>query len=131
MDRNSQIKHMQLDAVNLVTDSCWRRVFQKYGAQLESVKLSNLDFALDDESVAEMCKHCSGLRQLKLNQCWKTGNASLQAIAGLKSLEHLSLNFVEETDAGDLGAVIDSTGPNLRTLSLDGLSRAEDRKSVV
>lgn len=126
MDRNPQIKHMQLDAVNLVTDSCWRRVFQKYGAQLESMKLSNLDFSLDDDSVAEMCKHCNGLRRLKLNQCWKTGNASLQAIAGLKSLEHLSLNFVEETDPGDLGEVINSTGRNLRTLSLDGFHSADD-----
>lgn len=128
MDRNSQIKHVQLDAANLVSDSCWRRVFQRYGAQLETVKLSNLDFSFDDESVAEMCKQCTtGLRRLKLKQCWKTGNASLKAIAGLKALEHLSLNLEQETDPEALGEVIQNTGPNLRTLSLDGFHHADDR----
>ena len=128
MDRNAQIKHMQLDAANLVSDSCWRRVFQRYGAQLETVKLSNLDFSFDDESVAEMCTQCPGLRRLKLKQCWKTGNGSLRAIAGLKALEHLSLSLVQqETDPEALGEIVQNTGPGLRTLSLDGFHHADDR----
>lgn len=126
MDRALGIKHLQLDAANLVSDACWRRLFQKYGPQLESLKLSNLDFSLDDESVVEMCKHCTGLRRLKLNQCWKTGNESLQAIARLESLEHLSLNFIQETDKDALGEVITKTGSGLRTLSLAGFHTADD-----
>lgn len=125
-DRNSQIKDLQFDAVNLVTDACWRRVFQKYGSQLESVKLSNLDYSFDDETVEDMCKHCTGLRRLKLTQCWKTGDRSLKAIAGLKSLEHLSLNFVEETSKEELGDIILNVGSNLQTLSLDGFHHADD-----
>lgn len=126
MDRNPQIKHLQLDASNLVSDACWRQMFRKYGQQLESLKLSNLDFALDDESVTEMCKHCTGLRRLKLKQCWKTGDGSLQAIAGLDSLEHLSLNFIRETQKEELENVVDKAGPNLRTLSLEGFHEADD-----
>lgn len=126
MDRNPQIKNLQLDATNLVSDTCWRRVFQKYGQQLESIKLSNLDFCLDDESVTEMCKHCTGLRRLKLKQCWKTGDESLKAIAGLKWLEHLSLTFVQETEKDRLGGIIANTGSSLRTLSLEGFHNADD-----
>lgn len=126
MDRSLQIKHLQFDAVNLVTDACWRRVFQKYGPQLESVKLSNLDYSFDDETVEELCKHCTGLRRLKLTQCWKTGDRSLKAIASLKSLEHLSLNFVQETSKEELGNIIHHVGSNLRTLSLDGFHNADD-----
>lgn len=126
MGQNPQIKHLQFDAVNLVTDACWRQVFQKYGPQLESVKLSNLDYSFDDETVEELCKHCTGLRRLKLTQCWKTGDRSLKAIAGLNSLEHLSLNFVEETSKEELGDTILNVGSNLQTLSLDGFHHADD-----
>ena len=126
MEKNSQIKDLQFDAVNLVSDACWRRVFQKYGSQLESVKLSNLDYSFDDETVEDMCKHCTRLRRLKLKQCWKTGDRSLKAIAGLKFLEHLSLNFVEETSKEGLGDIILNVGSNLRTLSLDGFHHADD-----
>lgn len=127
LDRDLRIKSLQLDAANLVSDAYWRRVFQRFGPQLESLKLSNLDFALDDESVALMCETCRSLRQLKLKQCWKMGDGSLQAISTLPLLEHLSLGYVQEVRLENLLEAISRTGPGLRTLSLEGFTNADDR----
>lgn len=127
IDRGLKIKHLQLDASNLVSDACWRRLFQKYGPQLESIKLSNLDFSLDDDTVEEMCKFCSRLRRLKLEQCWKTGDRSLSAILALTSLEHLSLNMINDVTNDGLLEILGRLGGNLRTLSLEGFPGADDR----
>lgn len=127
IQRNIQIKHLCLDAANLVSDACWRLLFQKSGSRLESLKLSNLDSSLNDETVEEMCRSCTALRRLKLKHCWKTSDTSLRAISTLTSLEHLSLGFIRETDVDTLLEVVKRLGPNLRTLSLEGFPDADDR----
>jgi DNA repair protein RAD7 len=127
MDRNSSIKHLQLDAANLVSDACWRHLFQTLGPRLESLKLSNLDYSLDDETVKVMATHCTNLRRLKLKECWKPGDDSLCAIADLSNLEHLSLEFIQETKGDNIVHVIEQIGPKLQTLSLQSFHAAEDR----
>ena len=121
-----KVKHLCLDASNLVTDACWLDLFHKAGAGLESVKLSNLDSALDDQTVAAMCESCPGLVRLKLKQCWKTGNASIEAISRLPALEHLSLNFIQEIDHDVLVEAVRVLAPKLKTLSLEGFHDADD-----
>ena len=125
-DSNIQIKHLCLDASNLVTDGCWLQLFQKAGKGLESLKLSNLDSSLGDDAVEEMCQNCTGLRRLKLKQCWKIGNGTLRAISNLPELEHLSLDFINDTDVGTLLETVKKLGPKLRTLSLEGIPDADD-----
>ncbi|KAI9370498.1 hypothetical protein BJX61DRAFT_515411 [Aspergillus egyptiacus] len=127
IDRNLAIKHLQLDAANLVTDSRWRQVFQKLGGQLETLRLSNLDFSLDDETVEVMCSCCRGLRRLKLTNCWKVSDPSLQAISTLSSLEHLSLSPIKEVKTETLVELLSTIGSNLRTLSLKSFSLADGR----
>ncbi|PWY64480.1 leucine rich repeat protein [Aspergillus heteromorphus CBS 117.55] len=127
LGRNLKIKRLQLDAANLVSDTYWRRLFQNLGVQLESLKLSNLDFSLDDESVEVLCRCCTNLQRLKLKQCWKAGNHSLRAISNLSSLEHLSLSFVQEVHTEILLETISRVSPKLQTLSLEGFSNANDR----
>lgn len=83
LDRDLKVRQLQLDAANLVSDSSWQQLFQKLGSQLESVKLSNLDYSFTDETVERMCESCVALQQLKLKQCWKLGNDSLSAITTL------------------------------------------------
>lgn len=124
---NVKVRRLHLDAANLVSDACWRRVFRGSGSRLESLKLSNLDSSFDDETVEEMCKCCPDLRRLKLKLCWKTGDRSLEAISTLKHVEHLSLNFVKETKEDTLLKVVENLGANLRTLSLEGFSEVSDR----
>ncbi|KAL4971580.1 hypothetical protein BDW66DRAFT_21807 [Aspergillus desertorum] len=126
LDRNTGIRHLQLDSANLVSDSRWRKVFQKLGDQLESLRLSNLDSSLDDESIGVMCKSCPVLERLKLTQCWKMSDLSLRAISTLPSLKHLSLDLIQETKTESLVELVSSIGPNLRSLSLRGFSTADD-----
>ncbi|KAL5001421.1 hypothetical protein BDV10DRAFT_5759 [Aspergillus recurvatus] len=126
LDRNTGIRHLQLDSANLVSDSRWRNVFQTLGDQLETLRLSNLDSSLDDESIEVMCKSCTGLRRLKITQCWKVSDRSLRAISTLPSLEHLSLDLIQEIKTESLVELVSRIGPNLRSLSLRGFSTAED-----
>ncbi|KAL4880010.1 hypothetical protein BJY04DRAFT_84120 [Aspergillus karnatakaensis] len=126
LDRNLNIKHLQLDAANLVSDSRWRQMFQKMGCHLETLRLSNMDFSFDDETVEILCKFCTGLRRLKFQNCWKISDRSLQAISTLPSLEHLSLNMITETKTESLIDLVSKLGPNLRTLSLQGFPLADD-----
>ena len=127
MDRPFQIQHLQLDATNLVSDACWRLLFQRFGPTLQTLKLSNLDSSFDDDTVEELAQSCVALRQLKLTQCWKLGDRSVRAISGLKNLEQLSLNLVQEPETDSLLATVDNVGPNLRTLSLEGFPGVDDR----
>ncbi|KAL2827298.1 hypothetical protein BJY01DRAFT_241188 [Aspergillus pseudoustus] len=126
LGRDLKIKHLQLDAANLVSDQRWQQMFKKLGGQLETLRLSNMDFSLDDETVEIVSKSCTGLRRLKLGDCWKISDRSLQAIANLKSLEHLSLSLISETKTENLVQLVSRIGSNLQTLSLQGFSLADD-----
>jgi len=126
MNRNSSIKYLQLDASNLISDNGWRQYFRTRGSKLECIKLSNLDSSMDDESVRQMATHCANLRFLKLEECWKLGDDSLLAIATFPRLEHLSLEFLNDTIATNLVEMVRRLGPNLRTLSLRGFKNAHD-----
>ncbi|KAL1954023.1 hypothetical protein VTO42DRAFT_1844 [Malbranchea cinnamomea] len=129
MGRECRIRHLQLDACNLISDGCWKRFFERCGARLEVLKLSNLDVTMGDDTVAHLVRHCPNLRSLKLTECWKPGGESLRAIAQLGRLEHLSLHFLRPTDgaADELVQLIERVGANLRTLSLRGFREADDR----
>jgi DNA repair protein RAD7 len=126
LERDLKVKHLQLDAANLVSDQRWQQVFRKLGSQLETLRLSNMDFSLDDETIQVMSKFCTGLRRLKLEDCWKMSDRSLQAIANIQSLEHLSLNLISETQPENLLELVSKIGSNLRTLSLRGFALADD-----
>jgi len=128
MDRDMEIKDLHLDGPNLVTDACWRQLFMKLGHRFQSLKLWNLDDAFDDETAKVMCNHCPNLQRLKLKFLYKTGNGTLEAISTLKFLEHLSLQFLKETetDPKHLLEIITSAGPRLKTLSLEEFEFADD-----
>jgi DNA repair protein RAD7 len=127
MDRNLRIKALQLDAVNLISDACWRQLFMKLGSRLESLKLSNLDSSLDDETIDMMSRHCPNLRRLKLKHCWKLRDKSLDTIARLPNLEHLSLELLCETKTENLVGMVEKIGHNLQTLSLQSFHNADDK----
>lgn len=132
MSRESHIKHLILDATNLVTEGCWRRFFQTCGSKLETVKLSYLDCAFNDETVEVMVSSCPNLRRLKLTDCWKLTYDCLQSIAKLDKLEYLSLdmrhrhedsshpddNEANERDLESVNALLKARCSGLRTLSL-------------
>ncbi|KAJ5408228.1 hypothetical protein N7509_002111 [Penicillium cosmopolitanum] len=126
IENNKSIRDLHLDSPNLVTDDCWREVFVKMGPRLQSLKLWNLDAAFDDKTAEVMCENCTGLERLKLKYIAKIGDGALKGIASLKTLKHLSLCFMQETEPEPLLHVISSIGPNLRSLSLEDFKNADD-----
>lgn len=126
IDKSHKIRHLQLGATNLISDQAWIRLFQQRGNQLESLKLSELNDSLRDHSMVELGKHCQNLKRLKLRSCSHISEISLQSIAQLTKLEHLSLSVAHEASSQALADLIRTIGPNLKTLSLEDYVEADD-----
>lgn len=126
IEKNPKIKHLQLGATNLISDSAWHELFQEQGPHLESLKLSELNDSLDDNLIEMMAVQCVKLRRLKLRQCSKTSDLSLVSISKIQHLEHLSLAIGQEASSERIAALIETRGSLLRTLSLEDFIEAED-----
>jgi len=126
IEKSSKIKHLQLGASNLVSDKAWTELFRQRGDRLETLKLSELNDSLNDDTVAEMVKHCVNLRRLKLRSCSHMGPASIDYLSNLGKLEHLTLAVAQDTPAQSLVNLIINLGRNLKTLSLENYIEADD-----
>jgi DNA repair protein RAD7 len=126
LERNVPLKSLQLEAANLITNEKWVEFFEHCGDRLESLKLSWLDYALDDNTFMHLIQNCPKLKRLKIKKCFRLGDPSLGAILELKHLEHLSLRFPSPTSSATLVDLVASVGPHLRTLSLENFYDAED-----
>ena len=125
-EREIPIKKLQLEAVNLVSNQKWVDFFMHCGHRLESLKLSWLDYSMDDDTFIALVRFCPNLKRLKMSKCFRLGDRALSAIAELEAIEHLSLRFPSGTSADVLASTISSAGPNLRTLSLENFFDAGD-----
>ena len=128
MQQDTPIVDLRLDATNLVSNAKWIDFFSRCGNRLKSLKLSSLDYALDDNACLLLAKHCPNLRRLKLRKCFKLGDAALKSLSRLNHLEHLSLQFQSDDPISPetLAQLITAVGPRLRTLSLEDFKDADD-----
>ena len=126
LERNIPLRHIQLEAANLVSDEKWRALFERNGDRLESLKLAWLDYSMDDDTFKHLVVSCPNLQRLKLRKCFRLADPTLLALQDLKSLQHLSLRFPSPTSAPALASLISSIGSNLRTLSLENFTEADD-----
>ncbi|KAH8698267.1 DNA repair protein Rad7, protein [Talaromyces proteolyticus] len=126
VQREFRIKQLQLDAANLISDTCWRQLFTTIGPQLEALRLSNLDCSLDDETVEIMSSKCANLRRLKLTQCDRLGNKGLVAISNLPKIEHLSLDTDSPVKPDIVINLVQRLGSSLHTLSLKKFHDLDD-----
>ena len=125
-DKCKRIRHLQLGATNLVSDKAWIELFRTIGPGLESLKLSELNDSLRDDTVAELTKHCRNLKRLKLRSCSHMTEDSFDFLCQLKHLEHLTLAVAQDTTAATLVKLISTLGPNLRTLCLEDFQELDD-----
>ena len=109
-----------------MSNTTWANFFKKSGHRLEQLKLSWLDYSMDDDTFTGLIRHCPNLKRLKMKKCFRLGDVALNAITELRQLEHMSLRFPTATSTGALTGLISSVGPELRTLSLEGFSDADD-----
>ncbi|RMZ82960.1 hypothetical protein DV737_g1775, partial [Chaetothyriales sp. CBS 132003] len=126
-DKCTCLRHLQLGAVNLISDAAWAAFFARRGAQLESLKLSELNDSLHHDTVLLLARHCTALRRLKLRACTHMTDASVAALASLTQLEHLTLSVATDTTtAATLNKLIATVGPSLRTLCLESFDHVDD-----
>lgn len=126
MERNVPIKHLQLEATNLVSNAKWIEFFEKCGHQLETLKLSWLDYSMDEDAFMHLVRYCPNLKRLKLRKCFKLGEAAIGAMAELTKLEHLTLQLNQPTSSRSLTDLVSAVGSELRTLSLQNFADADD-----
>lgn len=126
MEKAVNIKHFQVYAANLVTNETWKDFFRDYGHNLHTLKLEWLDASFDDAVVDVMVQHCPNLERLKLRYCRLITPAALEAISRLPHLKHLSLKLSHSPTPAQLASLINTVGYNLRTLSLESCTDADD-----
>ncbi|KAF2850894.1 DNA repair protein-like protein Rad7 [Plenodomus tracheiphilus IPT5] len=110
---------IQLLGANLISNEKWTELFIARGQDLRSFKVEWLDAAFDDEVVEALTTFCPNLERLKLERCKRIGEDSIDAIARLEHLKHLTLRFYQEMPHEKLNNLIASVGANLRTLCLE------------
>lgn len=126
IERDVPIVNLQLEAANLVSNEKWIEYFKQCGHRLESLKISWLDYSMDENAFMNMIRCCPNLKRLKVKKCFQLGDTSLGAMGGLKKLEHLSLRFPSPTTSTALTKLILSVGSGLQTLSLENFHNADD-----
>ena len=126
LERQVPLKSLRLDASNLISDEKWREFFNRAGSKLETLELSWLDYAMDDDTVQHIVEGCPNLKQLALKKCFRIGDDALRHISQLHNLEQLSLCLMSSVSNDCLTSLVCSVGRNLRTLSLRRFQDADD-----
>ncbi|KAI9845706.1 MAG: hypothetical protein M1838_001569 [Thelocarpon superellum] len=128
------IVHLSLSGANHIDDEQWRAFFSVKGKHLETIKLDFLDGHFDDTTFSTMVEHCRNLARLKLERLWKLTPASIEHVAEMNNLKHLTLRF---RTPGSNAASLDlepthiigplrAMGHQLHTLCLDDFSHCDD-----
>jgi DNA repair protein RAD7 len=127
IDKCSNLRHVELGALNLISEDAWVELFHQRGAQLETLNLSDLQDCFTDRAGLELVHHCINLKRLKLRRCSHLSETSIQALSNLTNLEHLTLAIAQnETTADTIIDLITKLGPNLKTLCLENYNNDED-----
>ncbi|EUC43316.1 hypothetical protein COCMIDRAFT_38734 [Bipolaris oryzae ATCC 44560] len=119
IEKAKALEEIQLLGANLVSNDKWIELFIARGHDLRALKVEWLDAAFDDQVVEALTTFCPKLDRLKLERCKKIGPESIDAIARLKHLKHLTLRFYDTVTREKLVHLIDSVGANLQTLCLE------------
>ena len=126
MDKCSKINYIQLYAANLVSHDMWQKVFMHYGPQLATLKLQWIDVTFDDTDTEVLVTQCPNLKRLKFKLLRHIGEGTINALAQLKHLSHLSLHVTSEVSPESLVKLITSACANLETLSLENFIDLDD-----
>ncbi|KAJ4297578.1 UV-damaged DNA-binding protein rad7 [Kalmusia sp. IMI 367209] len=117
---------IQLLGANLVSNDKWMDLFIARGHDLKSLKLEWLDAAFDDQAVEALSTFCPNIERLKLERCKQLGPDSIDAIARLGQLQHLTLCYQKDIPRDRVVNLITNVGANLRTLCLEHFIDAEN-----
>ncbi|KAF2281597.1 RNI-like protein [Westerdykella ornata] len=119
IEKARHLTDIQLLGANLVSNDKWIDLFVARGPDLKFFKVEWLDAAFDDQAVEALATFCPNLERLKIERCKQLGTASIDAIARMEKLEHLTLRFYQEVPIERLINLIGCVGANLQTLCLE------------
>lgn len=128
IEKAKRLTDIQLLGANLVSNDKWIELFITRGQALRSLKLEWLDAAFDDQAVEALATFCSNIERLKLERCKQIGPDSIDAIARLEKLQHLSLCYQKDVPRDRVVNLIASIGANLQTLCLERFIDAENEQ---
>jgi DNA repair protein RAD7 len=126
MDKGRNLKEVKIYAANLVSSERWSMFFRSRGFNLTTIKLTWLDASFTDEQVADLVRFCPNVERLKVENCWLLSEESIDSIAELENLKHLSLKFIKQVPTENMIRLISAVGPKLETLSLRGFKDLDD-----
>ncbi|KAH7075968.1 DNA repair protein-like protein Rad7 [Paraphoma chrysanthemicola] len=119
IEKAKHLTEIQLLGANLVSNDKWIEMFIARGQDLRTLKVEWLDAAFDDQVVEALSTFCPNLERLKIERCKRIGNDSIDAIARMEHLKHLTLRFYSEIPHEKLLNLINNVGAGLRTLCLE------------
>jgi DNA repair protein RAD7 len=130
IEKARHLVDIQLLGANLISNDNWINLFIARGQDLKSFKVEWLDAAFDNQAVEALATYCPNLERLKLERCKQLDVQSVDAIAHMKHLQHLTLRMYNEVPQERVVNLIGQVGGNLRTLCLehvlDGTLEATD-----
>ncbi|PQE26059.1 hypothetical protein CJF30_00000804 [Rutstroemia sp. NJR-2017a BBW] len=120
------LEHLSLAGANLIDDERWNTFLREKGSHLKSLKVYHTDGHFGDEQIGLIAKSCPDLERLKVSHNQKVTNAGVEHIAKISNLKHLSLELTNPTTSKPYVSIINSVGPQLRTLSLGRVHDIDD-----
>jgi DNA repair protein RAD7 len=127
IEKAKYLTDIQLLGANLVSNDKWIDLFIARGQDLRSLKVEWLDAAFDDTAIEALSTFCTHLERLKLERCKQLGVDSIDAIARMEKLQHLTMRMCREIPRERLVNLISAVGANLRTLCLENfVDNSED-----
>lgn len=130
IEKAKSLIDIQLLGANLVSNDKWIDLFIARGHDLRSLKVEWLDAAFDDQAVEALTTFCPNIERLKIERCKQVGVESIDAIARLEKLQHLTLRYQTEIPLERVVNLIKNVGYKLRTLCLENFLGSEtSRKS--
>jgi DNA repair protein RAD7 len=119
IEKAKNLVDLELRGANLVSNDNWINFFIARGGELRSLKLEWLDAAFNDQAVEALSTFCPNLERLKIERCKQLTVDSIDAIARMDHLQHLTLRFYCEIPRERMINLISQTGSNLRTLCME------------
>ena len=126
LSRGIALEQLYLHGANLLSDEMWEKFLTKKGKSLRALQVYFTDKHFGDSTVALLKKACPNLTRLKIGHNQAVTDEGIKHIAGLRKLEHLSLDLRTETSSKAYRHTISKIGPTLKTLSLVKVPKLDD-----
>ncbi|KAI9093761.1 hypothetical protein DFS34DRAFT_256907 [Phlyctochytrium arcticum] len=110
----------------LPSDQAFADMFTRLGDNLKSLSLQYAA-KVSAKSMSALAQHCPNITALRLDQCLKLGDESVQSLCELRQLRSLELNRLGENVSSDcLIRLLQSVGEKLDNLTLNGHPFVDD-----